>query len=96
MKVFNTDELRKRVDEILYYVWDPIGVSDEPAARGEYENYVPAVVKLIEENETKEPISLYLAEIMTNEMGGPSDKERCDHAAELLLDHKWAIKEGLY
>ncbi len=28
-------ELEKRIDEVLYYVWDPIEVSDEPCARAE-------------------------------------------------------------
>jgi hypothetical protein len=29
-------ELYRRVDEILYYVWDPIGLAASPAARNEY------------------------------------------------------------
>ena len=24
-------ELESRIDEVLYYIWDPIGVSDVPA-----------------------------------------------------------------
>ncbi len=27
-------ELYRRVDEVLYYVWDPIGVASSPAAHG--------------------------------------------------------------
>ena len=47
-------ELTNRIDEILYYLWDPIGVSDEPCARGEYSNYVGIITTLvIEENEFK-------------------------------------------
>jgi len=33
-------ELKNRNDEVLYYIWDPIGVSDEPCARIEYTAYV--------------------------------------------------------
>jgi hypothetical protein len=46
MRTFDNDELRRRVDEVLYYIWDPIGVSDQPYARGEYEGYVPKVLQL--------------------------------------------------
>jgi len=95
MKVFNNDELRSRVDEVLYYVWDPIGVSNEPCARGEYRSYVPAVLKLVEQNDTVDPISLYLTEIITKKMGLNSNKKECDKVAQLLLEHKRAIKEGL-
>ena len=28
----NPDELRRGVDEVLYYVWDSIGVADQPSA----------------------------------------------------------------
>jgi hypothetical protein len=27
-------ELYRRVDEVLYYVWEPIGVASSPAAHG--------------------------------------------------------------
>ena len=96
MRVFDKDELRRRVSEVLYYVWDPIGVSDEPCARGEYESYVSAVLKLVEQNDASGPVSLYLAEIMRNQIGVFSGKGKCDHTAELLLSHKCAIKEGLF
>lgn len=36
-------ELYQRVDEVLHYVWDPIGVSDAPEARDEYFSYLPIV-----------------------------------------------------
>jgi len=34
-------ELYKRIDEILFYRWDPIGVSDGAWARDEYQSYLP-------------------------------------------------------
>ncbi len=36
-------EMETRVSEILFYVWDPIGVNGIPACREEYEDYVPIV-----------------------------------------------------
>ena len=87
-------ELSRRVDEVLYYVWDPIGVSSEPYARAEYGSYVPKVCALVEQNDDIEPISSYLEEITTDWMGMSSDKKQCDYTAELLLRHKQAIIEG--
>ncbi len=91
---FGKDELRKRVDEVLFYVWDPIGVSQEPFARAEYEEYVPRILELLEKNDAG-AISAYLAETEVNTMGmAPANKEKCDQVARLLLVHKEAIGEG--
>jgi hypothetical protein len=86
--------LRKRVDEVLFYVWDPIGVSPEPCARGEYESYVPAVLQLLEESDTTSQLSKNLAELSA-QMALSSNEDICNETAELLLAHKEAIKEGL-
>ena len=91
---YNRDLLR-RVDEVLYYIWDPIGVSEEPCARGEYSSYAPQVFKLVEASDTIHPISEYLASIISTRMGFSPDKKRCDHTAEVLLKHKEAIRKGL-
>ena len=94
MRRFDNRELCRRVDEVLYYVWDPIGVSDQPYARAEYESYVPNVLQLVEENDSIEPISEHLASIVRANMGFSPDTKQCDHTAEILLKHKEAIKEG--
>ena len=41
------DELLMRVDEVLHYLWDPIGVSDFPEARDEYTSYAGVVFSLL-------------------------------------------------
>lgn len=89
------DELYRRVDEVLFYVWDPIGVSDEPCARGEYRSYVPQIQRLVETSDDVVPISARLAEIMRAQMELAVDKDLCDKTADLLLRHKYAVKEGL-
>ena len=38
---------RARVDEVLHYLWDPIGVSGVPAARDEYESYAGVVFSMV-------------------------------------------------
>jgi hypothetical protein len=90
----NPDELRRRVDEVLYYVWDPIGVSDEPFARAEYDSYVPKVLELLVSQNDPAPISAYLADIVNTRMGLSPSIQRCDDAATLLQKHKKAIHEG--
>jgi len=95
MPVFDDKELRRRVDEVLFYTWDPIGVSDEPCARGEYRSYVPKILQLVEQNNDIAPISSHLAGIVKDMMGIPPNRKDCDYTAELLLKHKRAVKEGL-
>jgi hypothetical protein len=95
MIAFDKNELYRRVDEVLYYVWDPIGVAKEPFARGEYKGYVQEVLELVEQNDDVEPVSSHLADIVQDMMGLSPDKKQCDYTAELLLKHKQAVKQGL-
>jgi hypothetical protein len=37
-----------RVNEVLHYIWDPIGVRGEPRARDEYDSYAPEVYSLLQ------------------------------------------------
>jgi hypothetical protein len=79
-------ELLRRIDEILYYVWDPIGVSRAPATRDEYESYVPHVFKLLLGNSSAESISNHLDSIAKENMGlGQQGKEDSFVVAELLI-----------
>jgi hypothetical protein len=38
-------ELFKRIDDILWFDWDPIGINDD-APRDEYESYTPPIFSL--------------------------------------------------
>lgn len=95
MITFDKGELGRRVSEVLFYVWDPIGVSPEPYARGEYDSYAPQVLELLIMNETPGPIAELLHTIMTVNMALASNKDRCFETAEVLLEHKAAVKEGI-
>ena len=39
------EELYRRVDEVLHYIWDPIGVAGAPMARDEYYAYLPQIFR---------------------------------------------------
>ncbi len=38
--------IAQKIDEILWFDWDPIGVNDYPEARDEYRSYVPEIYDL--------------------------------------------------
>jgi hypothetical protein len=61
--------LYRRVDEVLHYIWDPIGVSTTPEARNEYESYLPKVFAMLKTSENGEEIKTYLRHIATDLMG---------------------------
>lgn len=87
------EELYRRVDEVLHYIWDPIGVSDAPMARDEYYSYLPQVFSLLKANANSEQIANYLFEVSTNRMGLNGNRAHDHHVAEVLLDWKEIILE---
>ncbi len=60
-------ELIQRIDEVLFYEWDPIGVSDEPWARAEYSSYAMTILKYVL-NEDLNQIANQLSKIETDSM----------------------------
>ena len=83
-------ELYRRIDEILFYKWDPIGVSDSAWARDEYQSYLPTVFKQAMDNSTALEIATQLSEY-TEYIGMPATVEQELEVAELIL----AVKESL-
>jgi hypothetical protein len=85
-------ELYQRVDEVLFYLWDPIGVSDlatgEPSVRDEYKSYVPQVYEATAQGKSKEYIASMLSRIEKKLMGLEPNQEHCAQVAELILG--WA------
>lgn len=87
-------ELISRVDEVLYYLWDPIGVSDEPCARGEYSSYVGSIVSLLNDDE-EDKITKRLSKIESTSMGLTKNETKNKLIAKRLIDEKYAVQEGL-
>ncbi|GGY88030.1 hypothetical protein GCM10007388_21810 [Pseudoduganella plicata] len=78
----------RRVDEVLYYLWDPIGVSAVPSARDEYRSYVPQVVTLLEDDASAERVASYLNGVVTRRMGLTGNIEATLRVVAVLLDWK--------
>ena len=87
-------ELERRIDEVLFYVWDPIGVSDSAASRGEYSPYTMTILKYVLDEDLKK-IASQLAEIESNSMGLAINETKNLEIAGLLVDFKYAVEEGL-
>ena len=79
-------ELLTRVNEVLHYIWDPIGVRGEPNARDEYDSYVPGVCSLLDNGATAEQIATHLDKIATESMGLRSNIKNCYATADKLLE----------
>jgi hypothetical protein len=47
-------EVYKKIDEILYFEWDPIGIKSLDGARDEYVSYTPQIFSLKKSGATVE------------------------------------------
>lgn len=87
------NELYRRIDEVLHYLWDPIGVAGIPGARDEYDAYLPQVFSLLTTGAGADEIADYLTEISAQAMGLGNNRERDRHTATQLLEWKATIFE---
>jgi hypothetical protein len=79
-------ELYQRTDEVMHYVWDPIGVAGIPQARDEYDSYLPQVFSMLIERKTEAEIAAYLSEIEGDRMGLTPATENAAQVASVLTD----------
>lgn len=78
-------ELLRRIDEILHYMWDPIGVAGVPQARDEYESYVPQVFLLLKETADGKDVAEYLRWLSTEHIGMGPNPDRDAEVVDVLL-----------
>ncbi len=82
-------DLYRRCDQILHYLWDPIGVREEPAARDEYHSYLPRVFSLVKHGAAEGAVVDYLTAVEQH-MGLTNEPERAREVARILIDsRKW-------
>ena len=87
-------ELYRRVDEVLYYLWDPLGVNDAPLARDEYYTYLPKVFNLVKASATETEIAKCLGEIQSVPMGCPINRLKNDEIAGILVHWREITEES--
>jgi hypothetical protein len=73
-------ELAHRTDEVLFYLWDPIGVSGCPQALAEYDAYSPHVFSMLLQGRTCSEIVEYLISIEKDHMGLTSSDQSLANA----------------
>jgi len=86
-------ELHRITDEVLHYVWDPIGVSCFPQARDEYYSYSDQAFGLLKDGATQEAIAEYLGRVSTERMGLTANPENDTNTAGLLCEWREVINE---
>ncbi|MEY2562272.1 MAG: hypothetical protein QOH88_465 [Verrucomicrobiota bacterium] len=89
-------ELYRRVDEVLHYIWDPIGVAGTPEARDEYYSYLPHVFSLVQSAAPREEITTFLLTTASEDMGliGRHQlRKRAEEVTEILERWRHVIAE---
>lgn len=81
-------EALEAIDEILWRLWDPIGVNDAPEARDEYSAYAAGVLDLLRRGADDEEVVRHLRSIESERMGLPlvSSEERLQAVLSALRD----------
>jgi hypothetical protein len=88
--------LYRRVDEVLHYVWDPIGVAGTPEARDEYDSYAPHVFSMLIHDASSAEIAKFLVTTETEAMGLSGSErvqERADEVVQILERWREYIRE---
>jgi hypothetical protein len=85
--------LYRAVDEVLHYLWDPVGISSVPAARREYHRYIPQVFGMLRVGNDSHAIARCLSQIVTERMGLKDDPEHSNQIARVLLEWKEAVRD---
>ncbi len=85
-------KLYQRTDEVLHYVWDPIGVAGAPSARDEYWSYLPRVFALLMERADERAIADYLVTVEREAMGLAGRPDHALRVARTLIDYReWVL-----
>jgi len=93
MELDAQNELRIRADEVLHYLWDPIGVAGEPMARDEYSSYVLDAVEMLLAGAPANAIADRLSTIRTEHMGLQPNRSKDEEAVEVLFAWKSKLDE---
>ena len=79
------DSLRTRIDEILFYKWDPIRISNANWPRDEYSSYVAEVLQLAINSSSYQPLAEHLMQLSKGIIERADSQERAKAVAELIF-----------
>lgn len=94
MKKLSPSELKfqTKVKQILWEVWDPIGVNDgENEWNDEYDSYAPHVFRLALEGKGAERIALSLSSVESDSMGMSPNRDHNMKTALAIVQAKLDI-----
>ena len=86
-------ELLQRVDEVLHYHWDPLGVSREPAARQEYAAFVPEVFDALLDDADEHRVMELLLLLESEFLGLGPRPSQARRVAEMLVDWRALLEQ---
>jgi hypothetical protein len=79
--------LYKKIDDILWFDWDPIGIKDD-TSRDEFQGYVPEIFGLVKAKADRQEIANRLHKLETKNMGMIGTIENCLTIADKILNAK--------
>src|SRR5690625_2839778 len=79
------DSVRTRIDEILFYKWDPIRLSNSNISRDEYASYVKGVFEIALNSTSPDSLADHLTMISTEYMGVLGNRETDVAVAALIF-----------
>jgi hypothetical protein len=78
--------LYKKIDDILWNDWDPIGIKDYGGLRDEYQGYIPEIFDMIIKGQTPKDIAKKLNSIAKERMGLKGDWQQSKMVAKKLCE----------
>jgi hypothetical protein len=94
MRVAELEELRRRIDEVLFYVWDPLAFSPSPHARDEFRRFVPKIFEMLTSGRDAYALAAHLSDLESGMLAAPADEARARAAAELMIAHRDLLEGG--
>lgn len=79
-----SDATIKRVSEVLFHDWDPIGVNDEVAVRDEYDAYAVEIARMLASGVSASDLAQHLVRVETEGLGLRPQPERARAVAQKL------------
>jgi hypothetical protein len=86
-------EFLQRVDEVLYYHWDPLGVAREPVSRQEYAAFVPEVFAALLDDADESRLMELLLLLESEFLGLGPRPSQARRVAEMLVDWRALLEQ---